>query len=240
MAIRTPAELKADILAAFTDNDSGDILPADARGFFDDAIDSLVPAHGGSAALDRLQWNATTGVFSPVSAVDTQYLVVTAADDFTTLKKALVGLLTLGGNEAALPAVPAYVTTRFFSLATIGGVNTSGNDALLSDLWPVGDQPPFVWLVTPEAFSWLQRSRVTVSTRVDNSGAGTLVESNVRFGRVSWRVEVDGVPYEIGRYRTSLARPVDAQATPDEAALRFEYGYAAPMAETPTVTRLDP
>ena len=114
MAIKTPAELKALILATFDDNDVGSILPADARGFLDDAVDSLVPAHGGSAALDRLQWNATTGVFSPVSAVDTQYLVVTAADDFTTLKKALVGLLTLGGNEAALPAIPAYLTSRFF------------------------------------------------------------------------------------------------------------------------------
>ena len=115
MAIRTPAELKARILAAFTDNDTGDIIPIDARGFLDDAVDSLVPAHGGSAALDRLQWNATTGVFSPVSAVDTQYLVVTSSDDFGTLQQALVGLLTLGGNEAALPAVPALVTTRFFS-----------------------------------------------------------------------------------------------------------------------------
>ena len=240
MAIKTPAELKALILAAFTDNDEGAIIPADARGFFDDAVDSLVPAHGGSAALDRLQWNATTGVFSPVSAVDTQYLVVTAADDFTTLKKALVGLLTMGGNEAALPAVPAYLTSRFFSLAIVGGVNTRGLDALLSDLWPSGDRAPFVWLVTPTAFGWLQRSRVTISTRVDNSGAGTEVEAGVRFGRLPYRVSIDGVPYEIGRYRTSLARPVDAQATPDEAALRYEYRYAAPDPETPTVTRLDP
>ena len=239
MAIKTPAELKALILSAFTDNDSGDIIPADARGFLDDAVDSLVPAHGGSAALDRLQWDTTTGQFAPVSAVDTQYLVVTSSDDFVTLQRALVGLLTLGGNEAALP-VPAYVTTRFFSLAVVGGVNTRGNDALLSDIWPPGEQPPFVWLVTPQAFSWLKRSRVTVSTRVDNSGAGTLVESNVRFGRLPYRVEIDGTPFEVGRYRTSLARPVDAQATPDEAALRYEYGYSAPDLESPTVTRLDP
>ena len=119
-------------------------------------------------------------------------------------------------------------------------MNTSGNDALLGDLWPPGEQPPFVWLVTPEAFGWLQRSRVTVSTRVDNSGAGMLVESGVRFGRLPYRVEVDGVPYSVGRYRTSLARPVDASSTPNEAALRYEYGYAAPDPETPTVTRLDP
>ena len=239
MPIKTPAELKALILAAFTDNDTGDILPAAARGFFDDAVDSLVPASGGSDALDRLQWNSATG-WTPVSAVSTQYLAVTRSDDFQTLQAALVGLLTLGGNEAALPAVPALVTTRFFSQATIGGVNTSGNDALLSDIWPVGERPPFVWLVTPTAFGWLNRSRVTVSTRVDNRGAGTLVESNARFGRLPYRVSVDGVPYEVGRYRTSLARPVDAQATPNEAALRFEYRFAAPDPETPTVTRLDP
>ena len=239
MAIKTPAELKALIRATYTDNDTGDILPAAARGFLDDAIDSLVPAHGGSAALDRLQWNSATG-WTPVSAVSVQYLVVTAADDFTTLKKALVGLLTMGGNEAAQPAIPAYVTTRFFSLATIGGVNTRGLDALLSDLWPTGDRPPFVWLVTPTAFGWLQRSRVTVSTVVDNRGEGLEVESNVRFGRLPYRVEVDGVPHEIGRYRTSLARPVDASATPNEAALRYELGYASPDPETPTVTQLNP
>ena len=239
MAIKTPAELKALILAAFTDNDTGDILPADARGFFDDAVDSLVPASGGSDALDRLQWNSATG-WTPVSAVSTQYLVVTAADDFTTLKKALVGLLTMGGNEAAQPAIPAYVTTRFFTLAVVGGVNTRGNDALLSDLWPTGDRAPFVWLVTPTAFGWLQRSRVTISTVVDNRSEGIEVESNVRFGRVPYRVEIDGVPFEVGRYRTSLARPVDVADTPNEAALRYELGYASPDPETPTVTRLDP
>ena len=89
MAIRTPAELKALILAAFEDNDQGDILSIAARGFLDDAVDSLVPAHGGSAALDRLQWNSATG-WTPVSDVATQYLVVTRDEDFPTLQKALV------------------------------------------------------------------------------------------------------------------------------------------------------
>ena len=95
-------------------------------------------------------------------------------------------------------------------------------------------------VVTPEAYGWLQRSRVTVSTRSDNSGAGTEVEAGVRFGRLPYRCQIDGTPYEVGRYRTSLARPVDASSTPNEAALRYEYGYAAPDPETPTVTRLDP
>ena len=31
MAIRTPAELKASVATVFTDNNAGDILPADAR-----------------------------------------------------------------------------------------------------------------------------------------------------------------------------------------------------------------
>ena len=70
--------------------------------------------------------------------------------------------------------------------------------------------------MTPEAFSWLQRSRISISTVVDNRSEGIEVESNVRFGRLPYRVEIDGTPFEVGRYRTSLARPVDAQATPDE------------------------
>ena len=108
MPIKTPAELKALILAAFTDNDTGDILPAAARGFFDDAVDSLVPASGGSDALDRLQWNSATG-WTPVSAVSTQYPRRHPQQTISqTLKKALVGLLTMGGNEAAQPAIPAY------------------------------------------------------------------------------------------------------------------------------------
>ena len=207
MAIRTPEELKALIVQAFSDNDTGDIIPIDARGFLDDAVDSLVSAHGGSAALDTLQWNSATG-WTPVSAVDTQYLVVTRSDDFVTLKQALVGLLTLGGNEAAQPAIPAYVTTRFFSLATIGGVNTRGLDALLSDLWPTGDRCA-VCLASDAGSVRLAatQSRVTVSTRVDNSGAGTEVEAGVRFGRLPYRVEIDGVPFEVGRYRTSSGAP---------------------------------
>ena len=70
MAIRTPAELKASVATVFTDNNAGDILPADARGFLDDAVDSLVPAVGGSAVLDRLQWNATDGWAPGVSRYD--------------------------------------------------------------------------------------------------------------------------------------------------------------------------
>ena len=121
--------------------------------------------HGGSAALDRLQWNSHDGLDPGVRRLHAVPRRDPQQKIFTTLQQALVGLLTLGGNEAAQPAIPAYVTTRFFSIATIGGVNTSGNDALLSDLWPPAERPPFVWLVTPEAFGWLQRSRVTVSTR---------------------------------------------------------------------------
>ena len=239
MAIRTSAELKALILSVFTDNNAGDIIPDDARGFLDDAVDSLVPAHGGSAARNRLQWNATTG-WTPVSEVSTQYLVVTRTDDFPTLESALVALLTLGGSEDAFPAIPAFVSSRLSSYASIGGDNTSGNDAQLSDLWPSGQLAPFVWLVTPKAFGWLDRSRVNVSTRVDNTNADPHLESMASFGRLPYLVDIDGTPFEVGRYRTSLARPVDAQATPDEAALRYQYRYAPPPPESPSVTKVTP
>ena len=60
------------------------------------------------------------------------------------------------------------------------------------------------------------------------------------FGRLPYLVDIDGTPFDVGRYRTSLARPVDAQATPDEAALRYQYRFAPPPPETPSVTKIIP
>ena len=41
MAVRTKTELRAAAAAMFADNDTGDIVPADARGLLTDVIDTL-------------------------------------------------------------------------------------------------------------------------------------------------------------------------------------------------------
>ena len=235
MATRTKAELEAAADSAIHQNDTGAITPAVHRALLQDILDSVPSGVNGSAERPALAWTAA-GRWEAVSDIATQYLAVTREDDFDTIRRSLIHLLTAGGNEGAFPNVPAFVSTRTSSYMSIGGANTSGNDALLSDLWPVGEAAPFVWLLSPSAFGWLDRGRVNVSTRVDNSGGGTLLESLVHFGRLPYQILINGAAYDLGRYQTSLARPVDDAATPDEAALRFQYRYAPPPPAAPTVT----
>ena len=236
MAIRTPTELKALIDSMFADNSAGTITPAIAREYLTDGVDSYFPATGGSDVLDEIIW--TSSGWTPVSSVSTQYLIATAADDFNTLQRALIQALTAGGNEVDLPSIPAFVSARLSSYLTLGGTATGGNDALLDDLWPVGANPPFIWLVTPTRYDWLGRSRVNASTRRNNFNLDPQLESMAMFGAVAYTITINGIPYEVGRYRTSLARPVDDPANPDQAALRFQYRYSEPPPGAHVVTQV--
>ena len=236
MAIRTPAELKAAVAAMFADNNAGDITPADARTFLDDSIDSVVPATGGSDVLNEIVW--TSAGWTPASSVSTQYLIATSADDFDTLQRSLIQALTAGGNEVDLPNIPAFVSARLSSYLTLGGTATGGNDALLDDLWPLGANPPWIWLVTPTRYDWLGRSRVNASTRRNNANLDPQLESMAMFGAVAYTIVINGIPYDVGRYRTSLARPVDDPANTDQAALRFQYRYSPPPPGAHVVTQV--
>ena len=225
MARLTKTQLEQLIDSRLVVNSSGDITPDVHRGILQDLFDSS-PAGIGSAELNEISW--TSAGWTPVSSVSTQYLIATAADDFDTLQRSLVQALTAGGNEVDLPNIPAFISTRLGSYLSLGGTATGGNDALLDDLWPVGSNPPWIWLLTPTRYEWLERSRVNVSTRRNNSNLDPQLEPLARFGAVAYTITINGIPYEVGRYRTSLARPVDDPANPDQAALRFQYRFSAP------------
>ena len=236
MAILTKAALLAELDAKLIDNDTGAITPTVHKALLRDIIDSSA-AGAGSAVRSRLQWHVIDG-WVPVSDAITQFLIVTRTDSFANLQAALVAHLTAGGNENYLAGIPAFVSTRLTSYASIGGGNTSGNDAPLADLWPLAGDPPFVWFASPSPFERLERSRANVSTRQDNAATNTLLESMVSFGRLPYRIDIDGAEYEVGRYRTMLARPVDVAATPLEAAFRVQYRYAPAPPEVPVVTQV--
>ena len=237
MPRRTSAEIEHIVNTGVVQNDTGDITAAAIRSIIMDVVDSGPIGMPGNDARTALKWLDSSG-WTPVSDTTTQYLIVTRTDAYATLAAALVAHLTAGGSENALPAIPAFVSARFSSYASIGGVDTGGNDALLSDLWPAGAAAPFVWLVTPTAHDWLERSRVNVSVRPDNTGAGTLLEPLAHFGRLPYTVMIDGAQFDIGRYHTMLDRPADLQASPNQAALRFQYQYEARPAAVPTVTQV--
>ena len=236
MALLTKAQLLAELDAKLLDNVTGEITPTVHKALLRDIIESSA-AGAGSEVRSRLQWHAVNG-WVPVADTAVQYLIVGRSDSFASLQAALAAHLTAGGNENYLAGIPAFVSTRLSSYASIGGANTSGNDAPLADLWPVGGDPPFVWLCSPAPFDRLERSRANVSTRQDNAATNTILESMVSFGRLPYRIDIDGAEYEVGRYRSQLARPVDDAATPLEAAFRVQYRYAPAPPEVPVITQV--
>ena len=95
--------------------------------------------------------------------------------------------------------------------------------------------------------------------RCEQCGAEVVPDKRGTAGRVRHKVPIeeggpplpgrDGVeavcprchydtPYSVGRYRTSLPRPVDDPARPGEATLRFQYRFAAPPPGAPIVTQV--
>ncbi len=239
MALLTKAALLSELDVKLPANNTGAITPAEHKALLRDIIDSSA-AGIGSAVRSRLQFHPLDG-WVPVSDVTTMYLIVNRSDSFANLAAAIVAHLTAGGSSNAFPNLPALVEKpRTGSYATIGGANTSGLDAMLDDLWPLNADPPFVWLCSPAAFGWLERSRANISTRVDNTGAGAILEDDVSFGRVPYEILIDDTHYEVGRYRTQLARPVDVPATDGEAAFRVQYRYSPAPARVPVVTQVVP
>ena len=235
MSILTKTALLAELNAKLPDNDTGAIVPSQHRALLKDVIDSSA-AGAGSDVLDRLQWHPSG--WTAVSDVQTQYLIATRSEDYGTLSAALIRALTAGGSEVDLPTLPGFVSTRLGSYLTLGGTATGGNDALLSDLWPVGSDAPYIWLATPTAYRLLSRSRVNVSTRRNNANLDPELEPLQSFGAVNYTIEINAVPYLVGRYHTQLQRPVDDPAAPDEAALRFQFRYSAPPPAAPVITQV--
>ena len=51
---------------------------------------------------------------------------------------------------------------------------------------------------------------------------------------MSWKLLIDGVSFDVGRWLFSLDRPDDA----DNASMTFDFTYTAPAASTRTVTQI--
>ena len=100
--------------------------------------------------------------------------------------------LPLGERERACD-IPAFISIRTSSYISVGGAATSGRDANLADLWPLNADAPFVWLLSPVRYGWLDRGRVNVSTRVDNANADPHLEPLQRFGATAYRITINGV-----------------------------------------------
>ena len=242
MAIRTPAELKVAVAAMFADNNAGDIIPADARDFLSDQIDSAVPSVGGSDVLNEIRH--INGAWKAISTKSQEYMVVTRADDFATLRIAIIRGLQTGGAQANYESgLPSLFQFRARSTTVIGAVGASGGrpSAPLGTMWPVGDAPPWVWLLTPSSLGYLARTPVRFRTWPDQFRT-VQIEETEDAGILPYTITIDGVPYDVARNRTSLARPDIADAADptalDASQFRISYLYLTPPVTSPVVLQV--
>ena len=241
MAIRTPAELKAAVLAMFADNNTGDIIPADARDFLDDQIDSAVPSVGGSDVLNEIRH--MNGAWKAISTKSQEYMVLTRTDDFDTLRRAIVrGLQTGGGRESYESGLPSIFGYRPRTINNTGGPGASGGrtDGPISTMWPVGEAAPFLWLMSPSLYGYMARSTINFITWADGFATDPHTATD-DVGTLPYTITIDGVPYDVGRNQTSLARPDPANSTAgheDEIVFRFRYLYTVPPEAAPVVLQV--
>ena len=237
MATRTKAELITKLAERLPANDTGAIVPDVHRAMLTDLLDSAPIGIAGSPALPGVAWIDGAG-WQAVSDTTVQFMVVTRTDDFGVLGRAIRQALQAGGTRVYLPGIPAYVSQRLSSWVVISE-QVSSTNGVLDELWPPGSSPPFFWMVSPTRWQWLARTRIDAWTLASGiSGATRFDDADRNPSAVGYTVEIDHVPYLVGRFLTGLARPLGDPANPNQASLRFKWRYDSPAEATPTVTQV--
>ena len=240
MARRTKAELDAAVASMFPDQSTGEITPERVRDYLLDLSDSSAAGVAGSDTLNEIRW--TGAEWEAISSVTTQHQVVTREDTFDSVKRGILRGLEAGGTSHYDAGVPSYWTsTGGYNLLVIGAANSGGSNAPLDILWPAGEDPPFLWVLSPAHTGWNARMRAEITSQPDNTAQGSVTERDRTFGAMTYEVAINDVPFEINRYRIAVARPdpADADANrPNEEQVRIRYSYSSPPEPSATVVQI--
>ena len=137
-------------------------------------------------------------------------MAVTRSNTFAMLQAALVRTLTPRTDEEYLPGISAFVTERVREDIVLEGETLDG-------LWPAGQVAPWIWVLTPRGFTFLPRSRVDVWTDTEREDGAAVVE-------LAYDVDINGVKFDAGTLRPTLARPLAGGA------LRLRYRFVDAVA----------
>ena len=175
---------------------------------------TLVP---GTEALDELRWRNNT--WTPISPVATTYIAMTRGNTFTSLNQ----LFTDVSGEAGGYGFSADGALRPAN-AVISASNRTGEtwELTVDAIWPVGEDAPFVWLITPTFHDWQPNFTAHFTTE---NGQGQ-VESirDVVIPAAPWTLTIDGVPFQVAIIEMPLARPIDTDW------MSVSFLYTAPAA----------
>ena len=156
----------------------------------------------GSSALNKLQWNATGGVWESVSEATTRYYGITRSTDLAGLSEAVLYLnnngLSLYPPAGTLTGLePFSISNRF----TRFGENDSYSSIL--NVWESGGSAPFVWVINPNHTDYIDNwtatyENYTVNPKVD-------IPITLTIERDKWRI--NGVGYDFAYGQITGPRP---------------------------------
>ena len=182
----------------------------------------------GNAALDELRYR--NGAWTPISPVQTSYGAWTRSNTFASLKGLFDAVESNpGGLGASADGVLGYPSRshNFNASNRTTGVWPITMDAL----WPVGDAAPYMWLLTPQFYGWLENYVVNFYARRPGVDPPQRMKG-VLLVRQSFTLVVDGVPYDVAVIQCPLTRP------PDTDSILVSFTYTAPAATSRVVTMI--
>ena len=233
----TPRYIRFDQLQTrFTDNDAIDLsAPATepenkppSRRATAEAIASvtgtLVP---GTDALDELRWR--NGTWTPISPVATTYIAMTRGNTFTSLNQLFTDVAANAGGYgySADGAIrPAN--------AVISASNRTGETwSITTDaVWPVGEDAPFIWLITPTFHDWQPNFTANISTQISSGVVER--QRGVTLPPAPWTLTIDGVPFQVVVAQVTITRPLDTEW------LSVSFTYTAPVETARVVLEVTP
>ena len=194
----------------------------------------------GTAVLNRLHWSGTAWV---ASSEETQtYLALTRDSTFTDVDQALTALLMMGGRVippngdtvTSTLEYSAYLGTRGTAFAESDGGGKFTNQ--ITNVWPAGGPPPFLWVLSPAAFDWIDNYSGIIdphdSLGIDDTSLAMTVERD--------KLTINGVPYDWAYVQLTGDRPPTTRPQ-DSGAPWYYVGvrYAIP-ATTPVIEPITP
>ena len=205
MTQRTRAELAVQIAQDLADNNTGDITPSHVREVCDDIADSMFIRLIGAPGREAIRY--VNGAWSAVSLVSTTYAVVTRSGDFGSLKAAVEAFGAAGGGVVPLPALGAVVSnSRVFSLFAIREGSSYGD---LDDIWPVGGSAPWIWVLTPSFYGYIDGVTVDFTVWDDQGALNAQSELGVVYPRFGNGITINGTVYDVGLRQVGLPRPTN-------------------------------
>lgn len=182
----------------------------------------------GTAARPQLRWDAVNSRWNAVSTIRTSYLAMTRGGTAQHLASLFMAVAGMPGDIGEYTGNYLYhPSNTVFSLYTAAS-GRRDDEPKLEDLWYVGNESPWFWLITPTYYKLIPNFQYNFRSRI----AGTDVQEDIQAVALPWHLVIDGVQYDVAQAQTTLSRPADT----DNGSIGIFYQYTQPSDPHRTVT----